>query len=236
MKATPDQIRERFDKDVERFSSLDTGQATAIDSPLHLELIAEAAVATTPNARALLDVGCGAGNFALKLLKAIPSMDVTLLDLSQPMLDRAAERVVGAKVGRVETIQSDVRDAELTEGAFDLVVAATVFHHLRGDDEWRAVFAKLHRSLRPGGSLWVSDFIAHEVPAVDAMMRRRWGEYLTGLRDEAYRDQVFAYTEFEDTPRPLQYQLDLMRAVGFRGVDVLHKNGCFASYGGVKAG
>ena len=65
-------------------------------------------------------------------------------------------------------------------------------------------------------------------------MRRRYGEYLTRLKDEAYRDQVFAYVEKEDTPRPLAYQLDLLRRVGFEGIDVLHKNVCFAAFGGVK--
>ncbi|MDB5158487.1 MAG: SAM-dependent methyltransferase, partial [Mucilaginibacter sp.] len=33
-KATNEEIRNRFDNDVERFSNLDTGQATTIDAPL----------------------------------------------------------------------------------------------------------------------------------------------------------------------------------------------------------
>ena len=33
-------------------------------------------------------------------------------------------------------------------------------------------------------------------------MQERWGEYLTGLKDEAYRDHVFAYVAQEDTPAP----------------------------------
>ena len=66
-------------------------------------------------------------------------------------------------------------------------------------------------------------------------MRRRYGEYLTQLKDEAYRDQVFAYVEKEDTPRSLMFQLDLLREVGFSQVDVLHKNSCFAAFGAVKA-
>jgi len=45
---------------------------------------------------------------------------------------------------------------------------------------------------------------------------------------------VFAYVEQEDTPRPLLFQLDLLRAVGIAQVDVLHKNVCFAAFGGVK--
>ena len=65
-------------------------------------------------------------------------------------------------------------------------------------------------------------------------MRRRYGEYLIGLKDEAYRDHVFAYVEKEDTPRSLLFQLDLLRQVGFAHVEVLHKNVCFAAFGSVK--
>ena len=65
-------------------------------------------------------------------------------------------------------------------------------------------------------------------------MRNRYGEYLVQLRDEAYRDQVFAYIEKEDSPRSLPFQLDLLRQVGFKDVEVLHKNVCFAAFGAVK--
>jgi tRNA (cmo5U34)-methyltransferase len=42
--------------------------------------------------------------------------------------------------------------------------------------------------------------------------------------------------EHEDSPRPLLFQLDLLRKVGFAEVDVLHKNSCFATFGAVKRG
>src|SRR5262245_50652934 len=143
MKSTVQQIRERFDKDVERFSNLEIGQSAQIDSPLALELVAHAASATAPNATALLDLGCGAGNFTLKLLQRLPKLDVTLIDLSQPMLERAVERVRAAKCGSVNTLQGDIRDLELGESRFDIIVAASVLHHLREDNEWKAVFTKL---------------------------------------------------------------------------------------------
>src|ERR1017187_7159213 len=101
LKSTVTEIRERFDKDVERFSNLETGQSATIDAPLALELIAAAAARTTPHAPALLDVGCGAGNYALKLLQQFPVLDITLVDLSRPMLDRATERVSAVTSGRV---------------------------------------------------------------------------------------------------------------------------------------
>jgi tRNA (cmo5U34)-methyltransferase len=109
-----------------------------------------------------------------------------------------------------------------------------VFHHLRTDDEWHGVFEKVYRSLRPGGSFWITDLITHTTPAIQSLMWRRYGEYLTALKDDAYRDHVFAYIEKEDTPRPILFQLDLLRAVGFRDVELLHKNSCFAAFGGMK--
>lgn len=234
MKSTVEEIRQRFDTDVERFSNLESGQSATVDAPLAMALIAQAAAATTPHARSLLDVGCGAGNYTLKLLEHLPNLDVILIDLSQPMLDRARERVSQATAGRITTIRGDIREIELPEEAFDIVLAAAVLHHLRMDQEWHAVFAAFHRALRPGGSVWVFDLVESSIPAIQGLMRLRYGEYLTRLKDESYRDHVFAYVEKEDTPRPLLFQLDLLRQVGFAEVEVLHKNVCFAAFGARK--
>lgn len=233
-KSTVEEIRARFDADVERFSSLETGQATTLDAPLVLELIAESAAAVTPDATHLLDIGCGAGNSALRLLQEIPNLNVDLVDLSQPMLDRARQRVGAATNGEVQTTQADIRDIELAEGRYDIVVTAATLHHLRTEAEWEAVFAAVYQSLRAGGSFWLSDLITHDIEAVQAVMWQRYGTYLSGLRDEAFRDHVFAYIEKEDTPRSLPFQLDLLRHVGFRQLDVLHKTSVFAAFGGVK--
>lgn len=234
MKSTVEQIRERFDNDVERFSNLDTGQSATMDAPLVLDLITKAAGAVSPQARAALDAGCGAGNYTLKLLQNLPGLDCTLLDLSRPMLDRAAQRVSAATTGSVETWQGDIRDVDIGEGRFDIILAAAMLHHLRTDEEWRAVFSKFHRALRPGGSLWVSDFVNHAIPGVQDVMWERFGAYLTAFKGEDYRDRVFAYIEDEDTPRPLTFQLELLREAGFSQMDVLHKNSCFAAFCAVK--
>ncbi len=234
MKSSATEIRARFDADVERFSNLDTGQSATIDAPLTMELIARAAVATNPEAVNLLDIGCGAGNYTLKLLQHLPGLDSTLVDLSLPMIERAFQRVSAATSGRVATLQGDIRDLDLGREQFDIVVAAAVFHHLREEAEWRAVFAKVYTALRPGGSLWISDLVEHSVPAVQHLMWKRYGDYLEQFKDAVYRDHVLAYVGHEDSPRPLTFQLDLLRDCGFRTVEILHKNNCFAAFGAVK--
>ena len=232
-KSTVAEIRARFDADVERFSDLRTGQQATVDAAAAMDLVARAAAAVTPDARHVLDVGCGAGNYTLKMLEHRPGLDVTLVDLSRPMLDRAVERVSAATGGAVTAVQADVRELDLPDDSCDVILAAAVLHHLRADAEWDAVFGAFARWLRPGGSAWVFDLVESSIPAVETLQRQRWGEYLTSIKDAAYRDAVFAYVETEDTPRPLVWQLDRLRAAGFAAVDVLHLNQCFAAYGGV---
>jgi tRNA (cmo5U34)-methyltransferase len=234
VKSTVEEIRARFDRDVERFSNLETGQSATIDAPLVLELVTQAAAAATPHAGSVLDVGCGAGNYTLKLLERLPGLEVTLVDLSQPMLERATQRVTGLHPSRLTTLRGDIRDLDLGSEGFDIILAAAVLHHLRDDAEWRAVFARLYQCLRPGGSLWIADLVEHSIPAVQSLMWDRYGDYLVSLKDAAYRDHVLAYVAKEDSPRSLGYQLDLLREVGFATIEILHKNSCFAAFGAIK--
>jgi len=246
VKSTVEQIRARFDADVERFSNLETGQSATMDAPLCMDLVASAAVAVMQGGmRDLLDIGCGAGNYTLKVIQKLAAaqngggrvaLNCTLVDLSRPMLDKAVERITAQTSGTVRAMQGDMRELELGEQSFDAVVTAATLHHLRSDEEWRAMFAKIHRALRPGGALWIFDFVEQVNPAIHAMMWERYGEYLEALKGggeagRVYREHVFAYVTQEDTPRDVGFQLRMMREVGFVGEEILHKNGLFAAFG-----
>ncbi len=233
-KSTNAQIKARFDNDVERFSNLETGQQAVIDAPLMLELISDLAGKVVPQARHLLDIGCGAGNNTIKILRNKPGLNCDLLDLSDKMLARAAERVRAEDSGAVRTFNGDLREVELPTGHYDIIVAAAVLHHLRDEADWERAFARIHSLLAPGGALFVSDMFFHEDPQVHAAMWERYAAYLRGLGGPEYQEKVFAYIDVEDSPRDLTFQLELLRKVGFSKVDILHKNSCFGAYVAVK--
>lgn len=228
-KSSVDQIRARFDNDVERFSNLDTGQMTTQDAALVLDLIASSALRVTPNARSLADLGCGAGNFSLKLAERFPLERITLVDLSPNMLDRAVERLAQvAPAAQLNPLQTDVRDLDLPPQSQDIIVAAAVLHHLRAEVEWAALFRSLFHFLRPGGSLWIWDLIEHDIAGLQAEQWSRYGDFLSSLKGPEYREKVFEYIAFEDSPRSVAFQLHHLRAAGFTA-DVVHKSGCFAA-------
>lgn len=233
-KASNQEIERRFDQDVERFSNLDTGQLTTLDAALTMELCTEAAKHVAPQAVELLDIGCGAGNYTLKMLGKIKDLNCTLNDLSLPMLKRAEERVSAVTSGQVKTIQLDMRELDLEDNKYDIVFAAATLHHLRGDEDWKQMFQKIYRALKPGGCFWISDLITHDSPHLNWLFTQRYADYLEELGGPEYCLKVLDYIDHEDTPRSINYQLNLMQEVGFKHVEVLHKNLCFAAFGGIK--
>ena len=228
------EIRERFDKDVERFSNLDTGQLTTIDAKISLELITEAARRIVPNAEQLLDIGCGAGNYSLKMLSKLPNLECTLVDLSDPMLDKAYERVSEQTNKNVHVVKGDIREVPLKQNYFDIILAGAVLHHLRDDQDWETTFKKIYGILKPGGCFMISDLITQDTEILNNYTWERYGDYLEELGGKDYRKKVLDYVDKEDSPRSMNYQLDLMKNLGFSKVEILHKNMCFGAFGGIK--
>src|SRR5207342_1474676 len=116
-----------------------------------------------PEAKTLLDIGCGAGNYTLMMLSKMNNLNCTLVDLSKPMLDKAYERVSQFTGKKAEIIQGDIREIHLLEDHFDIILAGAVLHHLRDDGDWEFVFRKLFNTLKPGGCLMISDLITQDM-------------------------------------------------------------------------
>lgn len=93
---------------------------------------------------AVLDLGCGFGDFAL-MAKARGAASVMGIDISVKMLDAARARVSDPTVSFV---RAPIETATLGEAVYDLVVSSLALHYV---EDFPAVVAKVARSLRPGG-------------------------------------------------------------------------------------
>ena len=235
-KSSIEEIKNRFDNDVERFSNLETGQTSTIDATLAMELITQAAIKSTVTIKNVLDIGCGAGNNTIKLSQYVTPFNCDLVDLSLSMLKKARERISAINTGQIKMFQGDFRKIDLPEQEYNVILAAAVLHHLRDDQDWESTFSKLYRLAAPGGSVWITDLVSHETEPVQSLMWDRYGEYLCSMGGESHRNNVFDYIDKEDSPRPVTYQLDLLRKVGFDHIELLHKNSCFAAFGAIKNG
>ncbi|MDR1053846.1 MAG: class I SAM-dependent methyltransferase [Planctomycetaceae bacterium] len=233
-KITIDELRSQFDGDVERFSNEQTGQTSSVDATLVLSMFEEFIARMYPKAQRLLDIGCGAGNFSLRITRKLPQLKLTLLDLSLPMLQKAQERLAAEHFNVEEIIQADIAQTELPENKFDIVVAAASLHHLRTRKDWQNVFGRIYRSIVAGGSFWISDLIKHENETIESLQKERYAEYLCNMRDQSYQQHVFEYIDRSDTPETLPFLIRTLEESGFRQVDIIHKNIVFAAITAVK--
>lgn len=232
-KLTVEEIKMRFETDIERFSSLETAQESTVDALYVLDLIATVAVSYCPDAKSILDIGCGAGNYTLKILQKIKAQKSTLIDLSRPMLEKAAQRIYEQSHIEALQVQGDIRNIDLND-SYDIVTAAAVLHHLRSDNEWKECFKKIYNSISPGGIFLASDLIAHETITIQSVTSDLYGDYLTSLKGTNYRDAVFSCIEEEDTPRSLEFQIECSQEAGFSHVEILHKNMCYGAFAAIK--
>jgi tRNA (cmo5U34)-methyltransferase len=85
------------------------------------------AVATAAQGSSILELGTGTGETAVRVLGRNPGAHWTGIDASEPMLERARERLPQAdlSLGRLED--------PLPAGPFDLVVSVLTVHHLDAD-------------------------------------------------------------------------------------------------------
>ena len=108
----------------------------------------------------VLNAGCGAGSFTLRLLDA--GYDVTSVDASEAFVERVRQ-LVGDR-GAVEL--ADLHALRFEAGAFDAIVCGEVLEHL--DDDQTAV-REFARVLKPGGVVlasvpanpWRYDWVDH---------------------------------------------------------------------------
>lgn len=131
---------------------------------------AAAAAASRENGR-VLDVGVGTG---LELPMFTPGTRLVGVDLSEPMLKRARERVTKERLGNVEgLIKMDAMNLAFPDASFDCAVAPYV---LTVVPDPQATLDELARVTKPGGEIVLVNHIGAEsgpIAAIEGWLGRR---------------------------------------------------------------
>ena len=104
----------------------------------------------------ILDFGGGTGLLALPLAKQAKS--VTLVDISEKMLEQARLKAEQQEIKNIQFLEQDLLENPLKQ-EFDLIVVSRVLHHMPDLDEALAMF-KHH--LREKGQVLIADFTKTE--------------------------------------------------------------------------
>ena len=133
-------------------------KAETFDSPKNIFLAnlvcqaVEAQIDFLPD-KAILDFGGGTGLLALPLAKQAQS--VTLVDISEKMLEQARLKAEQQDIKNIQFLEQDLLVNPL-EQQFDLIVVSRVLHHIPDLD---ATLAMFHCHLRENGQVLIADFV-----------------------------------------------------------------------------
>ena len=100
----------------------------------------------------ILDFGGGTGLLALPLAQQAKS--VTLVDISERMLEQARLKADQQEIKNIQFLEQDLLVNPL-EQQFDLIVVSRVLHHMPDID---ATLAMFHHHLRENGQVFIADF------------------------------------------------------------------------------
>ncbi len=179
----------------------------------------------------ILDMGAGTGLFSSLVDRLFPDAELTLIDISEKMLEKARKRFTGRKA-QVNYITMDYSN-EAIEGNFDIIISALSIHHL-GHSEKERLFQKLFSNLNDNGLFINADQVLGETPEIDAVYRSLW---IKQVKEKGATDAMLAAAferMKEDNMSPLSDQLNWLGTAGFSDVNCWYKNFSFAVYSGFK--
>ncbi len=118
----------------------------------------------------VLDIGAGSAPWSAAFAFQYPAAHVTALDLPAVVAQGQQKIAALGLENRYSWIDADMEEYELPALAYDLVLCGHVCRFI-SDERTRALFARLARSLRPGGTLLVADiFLAEDLAGPPAAL------------------------------------------------------------------
>jgi arsenite methyltransferase len=169
--------------------SLSCGQALELAAPAKDEVV--------------VDLGCGRGQDVIRAAGRVGARGQAIgIDRTQAMIDKARASVPPF-LGNVRFLCCDLAALALDDACADVVISNCTINHAA---DKAAVYAEIHRVLKPGGRFVVADVVAeHELPESVRSDPAAWAACYGGAIPEA------------------DYLAAIGRA-GFANIEVLHRS------------
>jgi ubiquinone/menaquinone biosynthesis C-methylase UbiE len=116
----------------------------------------------------ILECGCGPAALWYKNVEKIPSnISITLMDLSQGMLDDSKKNLQGIE-DKFTFVCGNIQNIPFESDSFDIVIANHMLYHV--PDKFKAI-EEIYRVLKKGGKFFASTFGKGHLKEIDELTR-----------------------------------------------------------------
>lgn len=153
------------------------------------------------NAKKILDLGAGTGLELIYLFEKFPDVEVTVIDISENMLNELKKRFFS---NNVNVICGDFFDIEFGND-YDAVISTSALHHFKPEEK-NKLYKKVFSCLKDGGQFINCDKISLTQEEEDSCFSEL--------------ENNFDNYKHIDTPLTVENEVKVLRDVGFVDIDV----------------
>ena len=195
--------------------------------PRYDEMVARVLDFVPPDARTLVELGCGTGNLSLELVAKYPRGALTFVDASPEMIAVTRSRVDQARTSATPSVGFLVQrfeELDFRERTFDVVVSSISLHHV--EDKSR-LYARIQSLLNRGGRFCFADQIRGEP---ESNHRLNWERWLDFCRERGHCtpeeiESLVQHAAAHDHYTTLTDHIALLSRAGFSEIDCVWRNG-----------
>jgi tRNA (cmo5U34)-methyltransferase len=194
----------------------------------------------------ILDLGCGDGILTASILQQYPYASGVLLDISEPMLQAAKEKLANY-TDKLEFLLLDYGDSRWiekvkTKAPFSVIASGFSIHH-QSDDRKKELYSEIFKLLEPGGMFLNLEHVSSSSKWVSSLFEECFIDSLYNmyLRNNTGKTRKEAADEFDrrddkeaNILTSVEQQCEWLRYIGFQDVDCYFKVFEFALFGGRK--
>ena len=151
------------------------------------------------DAKKILDLGAGTGLELIHLFELFPEVDVTVIDITENMLEKLKTRSFAE---HVTTICGDFFDVEFGDN-YDAVISTSALHHFKKDEKV-ILYKKIYDCLKENGQFINCDKIA----------------LTQEIEEECIYELKHNIDNYKhiDTPLTVEHEIEVLKDVGFKNV------------------
>ncbi|MNI18398.1 Trans-aconitate 2-methyltransferase [compost metagenome] len=210
------EVSSQFDEVAQKYDAQRKMLIPCFDDFYQISVSMAEAPTHTPN---ILDLGAGTGLFSSLLLQKYPQAKLTLIDISEKMLEIAKLRLSG--FADIDYILDDYTHFVSPE-KFDIIISSLSIHHLSDHDKVK-LFNNTYINLKNNGIFINADQVLGHTPYIDSLYKEDWKQKVEASR--LSRDEIAsAYERTKlDQMTGLDTQIKWLQESGFTDVDCIYK-------------